>query len=336
MKINAKMRDKASRLLASGKSFAIYRQPDHTPKLVEKSGGKIDVFISPWLTCFKDNLHIGEIPDAAPSFELPDSTPKETYIDNLTELVARLRRRGVAKTVISRVITGQTPGMDWIQAAEDLWNAFPASFGYLFYTPVTGGWLGATPEKLLVTIAPNHFTTHALAGTLPIGTEWNRKNYEEQQMVADFIEDSLEEMNVPFKEIGPKDVVYGKIKHLVTAFSGELDNPAEQTIGLHDWLSPTPALSGLPREEALDDIEEIEAHRRGCYGGYISLRGETGISSYVTIRCAQFDPRDGRWAIYAGGGITPKSLPELEWEETEAKASTLLGILQQPTPENKE
>ena len=329
MKINAKLRKKAAELLAGGKSFAIYRLPDKTPKLVEKACDKVDVYISPWLTCFGDNLHIGEIAESEPSFTLPDATDKETYINRVGELVKVLRKRGMSKTVISRVITVETPGFDWIQAAEDLWNAFPATFGYLFYTPSTGAWLGASPEKLIVTFKPNHFTTHALAGTMPADVDWNRKNYEEQQMVVDFIEDSLEQMHVTYKEIGPKSLVYGSIKHLSTVFSGELDNPEEQTVGLHDWLSPTPALSGLPREEAIDDIDEIEEHDRGCYGGYITLKSDEGVTSYVTIRCVQFDPRDGRWAIYVGGGITPKSEPEAEWEETEAKASTLLGILKE-------
>lgn len=158
-------------------------------------------------------------------------------------------------------------------------------------------------------------------------TDWNRKNYEEQQMVVDFIEESLSKLHLKYKEIGPKSLVYGSIKHLSTVFSGELDSPEAQTIGLHDWLSPTPALSGLPREAAIADIEAIEDHKRNCYGGYVALKSDGGISSYVTIRCVQFDPRDGRWAVYVGGGITPKSEPEAEWDETEAKASKLIEIL---------
>ncbi len=326
-KINAKTRARVTELLSSGKSFMLYRMPDHAPKLVEKAGGKAEVYISPWLSRFKDNLHIGEIPDAEPSYDIPESTPKEIYLERVGELVERLRQRGMSKTVISRVISGKSPELDWISAAEHLWSDFPSTFGYLFYTPMTGGWLGASPEKLLVTYPPNHFATQALAGTLRVGMSWNRKNYEEQQMVADFIEESLKQMHVKFSETGPKTQSYGNIKHLSTLFVGELDDPFTQAVVLHDWLSPTPALSGLPREEALDDIDEMEAHRRGCYGGYITVKTDDGLASFVTIRCAQFNPSDNSWAIYAGGGITPKSEPETEWEETESKASGLLKIL---------
>lgn len=124
MKISAKLREKVTALLAEGKSFAVYRIPDKTPKLVEKSGGKVDFYISPWRTCFADNLLIGKTDEGSPAFDLPSSTDKDTYIYRVGELIRTLRSRGMAKTVISRVIAGQSVGIDWIQAAEDLWNAF--------------------------------------------------------------------------------------------------------------------------------------------------------------------------------------------------------------------
>jgi isochorismate synthase len=31
--------------------------------------------------------------------------------------------------------------------------------------------------------------------------------------------------------------------------------------------------------------------------------------------------------LYAGGGITSKSIPEREWEETNQKATTLLAVI---------
>jgi isochorismate synthase len=32
--------------------------------------------------------------------------------------------------------------------------------------------------------------------------------------------------------------------------------------------------------------------------------------------------------LYAGGGITAKSIPEKEWDETNQKAKTLLSVIQ--------
>ena len=312
----------------------LFRLPSHAPKLYDPKG-KYRVWVSPWNTHFDKSFNFSELNSDNPHFEIPESTPSDIYFQGLDRLIPILQDSGKAKTVISRIIAGQTPDIDWIDAAERLWTAFPDSFGYLFYTPQTGGWLGASPEKLLTVHQPHKFSTMALAGTLPLDRPWNVKNYEEHMMVADFIESVLISEDIPAVIRGPQDALYGKIKHLATHFSGELENQ-KQAFRLLDSLSPTPALSGHPRVEALKEIKVIEHHERQCYGGYICIAEGCGaegfefdnLYAFVTIRCAQFDPRDGRWAIYTGGGITPKSKPVEEWNETEAKASRLLEILQ--------
>lgn len=333
LQINDKIRMKVDEALSSGKSFMLYRIPTYSPKFVAAGNKKADCFITPWREKFDNSILINEKEwdvDRTP-YPIPESTSKQQYQRRLEGLIETLNTRGMAKTVISRIISGEN-NCNWIDVAEDLWNAFPDSFGYLFYTPTTGAWLGATPEKLLIAYPPNHFSTQALAGTLPADADWNVKNYEEQQIVVDYIEQILNDTKTPFKAIGPKEVVYGKIKHLSTSFAGLLNQ--EDSFGhaklLLDRLAPTPALAGYPKGDAFDDIDEIEDHERCCYGGYITVMNkETGnINSYVTIRCVQFDPRTGKWAVYAGGGITPKSDPAVEWEETEAKASKLIEIIQ--------
>lgn len=333
LQINDKIRMKVDEALSSGKSFMLYRIPTYSPKFVAAGNKKADCFITPWREKFDNSILINEKDgdvDRTP-YPIPESTSKQQYQRRLEGLIETLNTRGMAKTVISRIISGEN-NCNWIDVAEDLWNAFPDSFGYLFYTPTTGAWLGATPEKLLIAYPPNHFSTQALAGTLPADADWNVKNYEEQQIVVDYIEQILNDTKTPFKAIGPKEVVYGKIKHLSTSFAGLLNQ--EDSFGhaklLLDRLAPTPALAGYPKGDAFDDIDEIEDHERCCYGGYITVMNkETGnINSYVTIRCVQFDPRTGKWAVYAGGGITPKSDPAVEWEETEAKASKLIEIIQ--------
>ena len=333
--INSKIREAASHKLADGESFMLFRLPGRAPKLYEPEKGKYRIWVSPWNTLFSESIDFADIKKTAPGFKLPDTTPKDVYIRGLKRLIPILKESGKAKTVISRVIAGCSPQIDWIDAAERLWTDFPDTFGYLFYTPTTGAWLGATPERLVTAHHPLNFNTMALAGTLPVDKTWNVKNYEEHMMVVDFIEGVLREMDLPAVENGPRTLRYGDIKHLSTQFSGLLDEQ-KSAFRLIETLSPTPALCGFPREDALKEIKAIEHHSRQCYGGYMVVAEGNGsegmlyndLYSFVTIRCVQFDPRDGRWAIYSGGGITPKSDPEEEWNETEAKASRLLTILE--------
>lgn len=325
--IKNSIRIRAMRSLAEGRAFAIYRLPGKAPHYVDTCDGDIQVSVTPWLELYADRYTIGQTTPPRTIGSIPYATRKTTYIRRLENLITELRTRGIAKTVISRVITGKTPGLDILDAAERLWNALPDSMGYLFYIPGLNIWIGATPEKLLTVTPPDLFATEALAGTLPAGSNWNVKNYEEQTMVASFIEDILVESGYKFNEIGPKTVRYGNIQHLCTAFTGHIPGLSDKAGAIRDILAPTPALSGLPRKQALDDIARIEGHRRLCYGGYITVKHGDSEASYVTIRCAQYDPDSGRWAIYSGGGITPKSDPETEWQETEAKASLLLSVL---------
>lgn len=325
--IKNSIRTKAAQCLSRGKSFCIYRIPGRAPRFVDSVRPDERVTITPWLSLFADSYVIGDEKRPGTEASIPYSTRKSSYINRLEGLIADLKTRGIAKTVISRVITGKSPRLDMIQAAEDLWNMLPDSFGYLFYIPGMNIWIGATPEKLLTVTPPDLFATEALAGTMPAGSPWNVKNYEEQTMVASFIEDVLVSAGYKFNEIGPKTVKYGQIQHLCTAFTGHIPDLAAKAGYLRDVLAPTPALSGLPRDLAIKDIARIESHPRLCYGGYITVKNDNSEASYVTIRCAQYDPESGRWAIYVGGGITPKSVPEAEWEETEAKARQLISVL---------
>lgn len=331
MVINEKNKEKVRKLLADGKSFALFRLPGHAARLVTKANVAYDFYITPWRTNFENAVHIGEehkpLKPLKP-YSMPEATDRDTYVERVGRLVEKLGKRGMAKTVISRVITGCNPDIDWPEAAERLWDAFPDTFGFLFYTPQTGAWLGASPEKLLITHKPDLFSTQALAGTMPADSDWDVKNYQEHQMVIDFIESALRMNGIEYTISKTKSQRFGSIKHLCTNFSGKMSNPQYQTLCLLDWLPPTPALAGWPREDAIDDIDDIEDHDRGCYGGFLTVSADKGTYSYVTLRCASFDPSTGRWVIYAGGGITPKSDPESEWAETEAKAHALLDILQ--------
>ena len=50
---------------------------------------------------------------------------------------------------------------------------------------------------------------------------------------------------------------------------------------------------------------------------------------YVNLRCAHI--RNERYCLFAGGGITAHSQPLQEWDETEAKCSALLKIIDNVT-----
>jgi isochorismate synthase len=94
-------------------------------------------------------------------------------------------------------------------------------------------------------------------------------------------------------------------------------------------LHPSPAISGYPKEKAVQHIYKLEAHDREYYTGYFGYRLGNLNSSWINIRCAKYSRR--RLYAYVGGGIMKDSDPEKEWVETELKSKAILDIIEDLT-----
>jgi isochorismate synthase len=282
---------------------------------------------------------------------------KEEYIKAVTTIIGRCAQRN-GKTVYSRVISGDNPTLDLASTASELFAMFPDAFGFLYYTPQTGCWIGATPETLLsVDLSTRQLFTMAYAGTRPnAGDEpWDGKNLHENSIVADYIYKKLNDLGIQPEISSPQTATYGDIQHIRRDIMATLPDGLELS-SLIDAINPTPALCGTPLNDAIADITELEPHRRNCYGGFIALH-QLGCSfhSFVNLRSAhlQLRPLQGdnqavqtangtdatticnngtatttiRYNIFVGGGIIAQSNPGTEWNETCAKASRLLRLL---------
>lgn len=204
----------------------------------------------------------------------------------------------------------------------------PNNFVAYWSTPQTGQWLVATPEPLLE-MCHHQCSTVALAGTLPWTEgerpQWNNKNREEQAIVARYIQANLEVCAANVKASDTYTFHTGNIQHLRTDFAFTLKDNSQITEVLKR-LHPTPAVCGLPRNEALQAILEAEHSPRRYYAGFsgpLLLNGDTHL--YVTLRCMHFSTHDA--TLYAGGGIMPESQEAEEWEETQRKLATMMSIL---------
>lgn len=309
--IDDELKNLINEFLASGTPFAVVRLPGEQPRIIGL-GSQEGLKITPWLG--------GRF-----SKDVQNHTDPSQYLEQLEALIALLNKTG-GKTVLSRIIGVDVSHVDWADAAEALWSAFPQSFGYLISSDKWGGWLGASPETLLVVRPDGEIYTHALAGTVGLDENWDEKNKKEQRIVGDYIADKLDKNGINYTKGETFDLIYGGIKHLCTPFIGHLpDNFSPQK--LLENLAPTPALAGYPLEDALSMIKKLEKHSRGLYGGYITIVNSEVSYSFVTIRCVQFDLVTGKGAVYVGSGITADSEPLKELEETDRKARVLLDIL---------
>lgn len=253
-----------------------------------------------------------------------ESTGHDTYINKVSALIDRLKTAPDEKTVISCTESIYSPEWPLASAIDRMFSISREICTFAFYHPKTGFWLGATPELLLHhDIKKDIYISYSLAGTQTNDdTEWSKKNSREHNIVTRYICDVFDRFEIPHTtEID--DAPYGGFHHKLTRIAGT--GGTASFFEILDALSPTPALCGFPKEQALNDIAEIEDHPRRCYGGYVGLRDNDTETAYVTIRCAQ--NLGSYYTIYGGGGIISLSDAEEEWDEAMMKIDTVAEIM---------
>ncbi|MDR9451930.1 MAG: chorismate-binding protein, partial [Acidimicrobiia bacterium] len=115
------------------------------------------------------------------------------------------------------------------------------------------------------------------------------------------------------------------VQHLASEVIGVL-KPSRSVIEVAGALHPTPAVAGVPRDEALAFIGKAETIDRGWYSGGIGWVDGAGNGQIaVALRCALVRGDTAR--LYAGAGVVSGSHPETELEETRLKFRPLLNLL---------
>lgn len=308
----------ADRLIAARTPFAIVALPGEEAVLYGADDGCV-AFI-PWASPYAARLTLATARKAPAPWT--ESTPEAHYRRAVADIVAAHTPES-GKTVLSRAIC-RSAGTEfsWGAAAAELFGRFPDTFRYIVWSEATGGWMGATPE-LLARIDGRRLDTMALAGTRAADCPgWDTKNCREHAMVTAFIAETLRAAGAEVSTGVTGTLPYGAISHMHTPVAARLA-PGTDVEALLDSLSPTPAVAGLPRDEAVERIGRLERHKRRLYAGYIELRRGACRYCYVNLRCLNFDPADGAVCIYAGGGVTALSDAGAEWTEAERKARPL-------------
>ncbi|MFD1552533.1 hypothetical protein DNU06_14605 [Putridiphycobacter roseus] len=244
---------------------------------------------------------------------------KQAYLETCSTIIEKIRTSPIQKIVFSR-IQKERYHRNPLAIFKSLNESYPNSFNYIISIENVGTWVGATPEQFL---KKDHqkLTTVSLAGTkLDPATPWGTKEIVEQQIVSDFIAEQLKKNQCENTEInGPSTINTGVVSHLKTIFNTTIKNSYTGQI-IKD-LHPTPATCGLPKNEALKEIQHFEQHKRRYYTGFLGLVNSNQLDLFVNLRCMEIDANYAY--LYLGGGITCDSDPALEWHETLHKAKTL-------------
>ena len=115
---------------------------------------------------------------------------------------------------------------------------------------------------------------------------------------------------------------YSHVMHIVSNVEGDLLDGMSSLDVLRATF-PAGTLTGAPKIRAMELIDELEPVKRGIYGGacgYLSFAGDMDVA--IAIRTGIV--KDGTLYVQAAAGVVADSVPEMEWQETEAKARALI------------
>jgi len=251
---------------------------------------------------------------------------KKEYENYVSLVVEKCKNGIIKKGVPARIISSKKPenfniGNFFLKLVQK----YTTAFVNLYYHPDCGLWIGATPELLVKEIGENIYETFSLAGTKLISKnrDWTAKEFEEQQIVTNYISNILIKNNCKLEMVSkPKTIIAGSIQHLKTTIQFSSKNSLNY---ISKILHPTPAVCGMPLKKSFALIKKVEDAQRLNYTGFIGLNYKNNKQLYVNLRCMQVLEKE--FLVYVGAGVTKDSIPEQEWFETENKSKTLLSVL---------
>ena len=200
--------------------------------------------------------------------------------------------------------------------------------------------LSASPEPFLAVDPAGVVSTDPIKGTRPRGRDRaedralacellaSPKDRAENVMIVDVLRNDLGRVCRPGSIRVPRLCRLERtatVQHLVSTVTGRLEGGRD----VFDLLAasfPGGSITGAPKIRAMEILEGLEPVRRGPYTGAIGWIGPDGaMQTSIAIRTFVADGR--RLTLHVGGGITWKSDPAAEWEETVSKARGPLGAI---------
>jgi menaquinone-specific isochorismate synthase len=271
----------------------------------------------------------------APMFR-EDSPDFQGWRENVERALSAFSEGRLGKVVLARRAEfGFDRDLDPTLLLESLKAATPGCF-HFYAEPEDGiAFLGASPERLFRRDGRS-VESEAVAGTRARGVSsvedeglrddllHSAKDRVEHTYVSKGIREALEPLcEVLEIEDHVSEMKLARGRHLRSKVGGALEDGVTDS-ALLDAMHPTPAVGGYPRNEALEQIQDLEPFDRGWYAGPVGWIGQEASEFAVGIRSGLV--RGRTLALFSGAGIVAGSVPEEEWAEIEQKIGDFTGI----------
>jgi para-aminobenzoate synthetase component 1 len=286
----------------------------------------------------------GELPIATPTpaeeraIELRSGLDRRAYEAGVESVRAWIARGEIYQANLTRRLEAPFRADPW-PLYRRLRTGDPslfAAFLDLGPSPVTGApraIVSASPEPFVSVTPDGDVQTNPIKGTRPRGRDReddrrlacellaSGKDRAENVMIVDVLRNDLGRVCVPGSVRVPRLCRLERtaaVQHLVSTVTGRLA-PGRDAFDLLAASFPGGSITGAPKIRAMELLEELEPVRRGPYTGIAGWVGPDGaLASSILIRSFVADGE--RLTLHVGGGITWRSDPAAEWDETVAKA----------------
>ena len=193
--------------------------------------------------------------------------------------------------------------------------------------------VSASPEPFLTIDSSGHVSADPIKGTRPRGHDRaddralarellaSDKDRAENTMIVDVLRNDLGRVCLPGSVRVPRLCRLERtaaVQHLVSTVTGRLA-PGRDAFDLLAASFPGGSITGAPKIRAMEILERLETVRRGPYTGALGWIGPDGAMA-TSILIRTFVADGTHLSLNVGGGMTWRSDPAAEWQETVAKA----------------
>jgi len=278
-----------------------------------------------------------------PALEFVSNLERPAYLAVVEAVRAAIERGEIYQANVTRRLAAPFDGDPW-HLYRRLRTGDPALFAA--FLPLDGGpnparaIVSASPEPFLSITAKGLVATDPIKGTRARGRDraadrrlarellGSAKDRAENVMIVDVLRNDLGRVCVPGTVRVPRLCRLERtaaVQHLVSTVTGRL----RAGLGPFDLLAaafPGGSITGAPKIRAMQLLEGLEPVRRGPYTGAAGWIGPDGaMQTSILIRTFVADGQ--RLTLHVGGGITWRSDPGEEWQETVDKARGPLSAI---------
>jgi para-aminobenzoate synthetase component I len=267
------------------------------------------------------------------------SLSRDAYLAGVESVRASIARGDIYQANLTRRLEAPFDGQPW-PLYRRLRTGDPSLYAAYLDLGERRAILSASPEPFIAVDRAGHVTTDPIKGTRPRGRtrEQDRelacellaseKDRAENVMIVDVLRNDLGRVCAPGTVRVPRLCRLERtaaVQHLVSTVTGRLARNRD-AFDLLAASFPGGSITGAPKIRAMELLEELEPVRRGPYTGALGWYGPDGaMASSILIRTFVAD--GSRLSLHVGGGITYRSDPAAEWDETVAKARGPLSAI---------